>query len=102
MNLLENAPNQSSKFRTKNRVEINDNSRKTYNINSQNKSKVTMQKSSLCNYSDAYMLIKGTITVTNIEAAFSEANNTYKVVICKNYVKDSMQHLQQQIMPIKR
>ena len=61
-----------------------------------------MQKSSLCNYSDAYMLIKGTITVTNIEAAFSEANNTYKVVICKNYVKDSMQHLQQQIMPIKR
>ena len=35
MNLLENTPNQPSKFRTKNWVEINDDARETHNTNSQ-------------------------------------------------------------------
>ena len=35
INLLENTPNQPTKFRTKNWVEINDDSRGTYNTNSQ-------------------------------------------------------------------
>ena len=34
-NLLDNASNQPSKFRTKNWVEINDDARGTYNTNSQ-------------------------------------------------------------------
>ena len=34
INLLGNTPNQPPKFRTKNRVEINDESRGTYNVNS--------------------------------------------------------------------
>ena len=34
INLLDNAPNQPTKFRTKNWVEINDDSRGTYNTNS--------------------------------------------------------------------
>ena len=34
INLLDNTPNQPSKFRTKNWVEINDDSRVTYNTNS--------------------------------------------------------------------
>ena len=34
INLLENRPNQPTKFRTKNWVEINDDSRWTYNTNS--------------------------------------------------------------------
>ena len=34
MNLLDNTPNQPPNFRTKNRVEINDKSRGTYNVNS--------------------------------------------------------------------
>ena len=38
-NLIDGASNQPSKFRTKNRVEINDKSRGTYNINSQIKFK---------------------------------------------------------------
>ena len=33
-NLIDNASNQLSKFRTKNWVEINDESRGTYNVNS--------------------------------------------------------------------
>ena len=64
-NLLDdNKSNQPSKFRTKNWVEINDESRGTYNVNSQIKFKTTMLKSNLCDYSDAYILVKGTITIT--------------------------------------
>ena len=39
-NLLDNTPNQPSKFRTKSWVEINDNARGTYNTNSQIKFKL--------------------------------------------------------------
>ena len=46
INLLENTPNQSSKFRTKNWVQINDDSRGTYNTNSQFKLK--LQIKNLC------------------------------------------------------
>ena len=63
-NLIEDTSNQPSKFRTKNWVEINDESRGTYNVNSQIKFKTTMLKSSLCDYSDAYILVKGRITIT--------------------------------------
>ena len=63
-NLIEDASNQPSKFRTKNWVEINDESRGTYNVNSQIKFKTTMLKSSFCDYSDAYNLVKGKITIT--------------------------------------
>ena len=35
INLLDNSPNQPTKFRTKNWVEINYDSRETYNTNSQ-------------------------------------------------------------------
>ena len=58
-NLIDDASNQP----TKNWVEINDESRGTYNVNSQIKFKTTMLKSSLCDYSDAYILVKGTVTV---------------------------------------
>ena len=43
-----------------------------------------MLKSSLCDYSDAYILVKGTITVNNTAAANANANNTNKKVIFKN------------------
>ena len=56
-NLIDETPNQPSKFGTKNLVEINDESRGAYNINSQIKFKTTMLKSSLCDYSDAYILV---------------------------------------------
>ena len=62
--MIDNASNQPSKFETKNWVEINDESRKTYNVNSQIKFKAKMLKSSLFDYSDAYILVKGKITIT--------------------------------------
>ena len=52
---------QSSKFRTRNQVEINDESRGTYNDNSYIKFKTSMIGSNLCDYCDAYIHVKGTI-----------------------------------------
>ena len=43
-----------------------------------------MLKSSLCDYSDAYILVKGTITVQNTAAAEADKNNTSKKVTFKN------------------
>ena len=62
-NLLDNTPDQPTKFKTKNSAEINDDSRGTYNANSQNSCKTSLLRSSLYVYSDAYILESGTITV---------------------------------------
>ena len=43
-----------------------------------------MLKSSLCDYSDAYILVKGTISANNTAAQGATANNTNKKVIFKN------------------
>ena len=76
--------NRPSKFKIKNWVEVNDEPRGTYNVNSQIKFKTTMLKSSFCDYSDAYVHVKGTITVNNTAAADADLNNTNKKVIFKN------------------
>ena len=81
--MLDNTQNQPSKFRTKNWVEINDDSRGTYSTNSQTKFKTSMLRSSLCDYSDAYIAVKGTITVPNIGTVATQ-NNRNKEVIFKN------------------
>ena len=65
-------------------MEINDKSRGTYNVNSQIKFTTTALKSSLCDYSDAYILVKGKITVDDTLAAGAAANNTNKKVMFKN------------------
>ena len=80
----DNTLNQPSKYKTRNWIEINDQSSGVYNVNSQIKFKTTMLKSSLCDYSDAYILVKGTITVNNTAAQGAAANNTNKKVIFKN------------------
>ena len=79
VNLLDNTPNQPSKFRTRNWVEINDDSCGTYNNNSKIKFKTSMlEESSLCDYSDAYILVKGTISVA--ELAPGGVNNKKEVI----------------------
>ena len=62
-NLLDTESNQPSKFRTRNWVEINDESRGTYTSNDI-KFKTTMLRSNLCDYVDAYILVKETIAIT--------------------------------------
>ena len=43
-----------------------------------------MLKSSLCDYSDAYILVKGTIAVNDTAAPDTNVNNTNKKVVFKN------------------
>ena len=43
-----------------------------------------MLRSSLCNYSYAYILVKGNIAVNNTAADGAAVNNTNKKVILKN------------------
>ena len=85
-NLIDDASNKPSKFTTKNWVEINDESRGTYNVNSQIKFKTTMLKSSLCDYSDAYIIVKGKIAITGAGAdtAARQADERDKGVAFKN------------------
>ena len=64
VNLLDNIPNQSTKFRAENWVEISDDSRGRQNSNSQIKFKTSMLRSHLWEYNDAYILVNGTITIT--------------------------------------
>ena len=84
--LISDTSHQPSKFRTKIWVEINDESRGTYNVNSQIKFKTTMLKSSFYDYSDAYILVKGTKTITGAgaDAAARQADEIDKGVAFKN------------------
>ena len=74
--LSDSKSNQPSKVRTKKWVEINGELRGTYNINSQIKFKTSMLKSTLYDYSDAYIAFKRIIAVlkTGIAAAPNNRN----------------------------
>ena len=76
---LDNTSNQQSKFKTKNWLEINDQSRGVCNTNSDIRFKTTMLKSSLCDYSDAYILMKRRRIIT--EAGADAAARQVKLVI---------------------
>ena len=80
-NLLSDASNKPSKFRTRNWIEINDDIKGAYSPNKQIRFKTEMLRSTLCDYADAYILIKGNISVNNNAAG---ANNSNKKVIFKN------------------
>ena len=84
--MQDNTSNQLYKFRTKNWIEINDQSRGVYNTNSGIKFKNTKIKFSLCDYSDAYILVKGTIRFTGAgtDAVARQGDETEKEVIFKN------------------
>ena len=84
-NLLDTESNQPSKFRTRNWVQINDESRGTYTSNDI-RFKTTMLRSTLCDYADACILVKGTITITGAgnDDATKQADERGKGVTFKN------------------
>ena len=84
INLLDNTPNQTCKFKAKSWVEINDESQGMYNKNNQIRFKTTILRSSLCDYSDAYILVKRTVTRENKAARDQQNNVANKKVIFKN------------------
>ena len=86
-NFLDNGlSNQPSKFRTKNWVEINDESKESYSAGSDIRFKTTMLRSNLCDYADSYILVKGTITITGAgaDAAARQADERDKGAKFKN------------------
>ena len=66
--LFNHAPNQPFKFRTKDWVEIKDDSSGTYSEYNQIRFKNSMLRPILCDYRDAYIPVKGTTTVANTVA----------------------------------
>ena len=63
INLLDNLRNEPSTFRTRNWVEINYKSQGTYNASNQVEFKTSIIRSSLCDYSNAYILVSGTMAI---------------------------------------
>ena len=56
-----------------------------YNVNSEIRCKTIMLKSNLCDYNEPYILVKGTITVSNTEAEGANRVNVDKKLIFKNW-----------------
>ena len=73
--MLHITPNHLSKFKIKNWVEVNYESRGTYDKDNQIRFKTSVLGSSLCNYSDAYIFVKGTITVADTSPHFAPFTN---------------------------
>ena len=57
------------RFVTKKWIEIYDQSEKNYNINKEIRIKTSMLRSDLCDFTDEYIIVKGDITVTNLNNA---------------------------------
>ena len=79
INLLNDSNNEESKFATKKWYVIDSQTAKDkYNQNSSNKFETKSIKSSLCDYSDAFILVTGDIVVTannNTDAAFKKLHH---------------------------
>ena len=58
-NLLGNTSDKVPRFITKKWIEVYDQSGETYNTNKQIRFKTSMLRSDLCDYSDAYIVVKG-------------------------------------------
>ena len=69
-----------SKFVTKKRFEVFDLSCGQYSVNKNIRFKTSMLRSDLCDYSDAYIVVKGRITVTGT----NNANRRIKTLTFKN------------------
>ena len=79
--------NQQPKFRIKNQIGINYQSKRVYNTNCDIRFKTTILKSDLCYYSDAYILVKGAVKITGAgdDAATRQADAKNKGVMFKNW-----------------
>ena len=83
--MLESKSENISKFRTRNWIEINDESRGNY-ANGDIKFKTSMLRSNLCDYADSYILVRGAITITGAgdDAAARQIDERDKEVTFKN------------------
>ena len=84
--MLVNTPNQPSKFKTKEWVEINDESLGTYDGDNQIRFKNSMLKSSVCDYRNVRTFVKVTISVRNTAAQSAANNAANKKVMFKKLI----------------
>ena len=68
-NLLGNIPDKVPRFITKKWIEVHDQSGETYNTNKQIRFKTSMLRPDLCDYIDAYIVVKRKITVSATDGA---------------------------------
>ena len=80
------------KFITKKWIEVDDQSGGNYIVNKEIRNKIPMLRSDLCNFNDAYIVVKGIITVTepdnakrNKEVAFK---NNAPFINCISKIND--------------
>ena len=66
------------RFVTKKWIKVYDQSEKNYNLNKEIRIKTLMLRSDLCNFSDAYIVVKGVITVTNPDDAKRNKSLAFK------------------------
>ena len=66
------------RFVTKKWIKVYDQSEKNYNVNREIRIKTLMLRSDLCNFSDAYIVVKGVITVTNPDDAKRNKSLAFK------------------------
>ena len=75
------------RYVTKKWIEVYDQSEKNYNVNKEIRFKTSMLRSDLCDFSDAYIVVKGNITVSKKTFAandFEEPNNTVAIATATN------------------
>ena len=94
-NVLGTTPNEVPRFITKKRIEVHDqsgNSQDRYKPGKQIRFKTSMLRSDLCDFSDAYIVAKGTITVTKKTFTandFDLPNNTAANATATNTANDN-------------
>ena len=80
-NVSDNMPDKVPRFIAKKWIEVHDQSGEIYNTNKQIKFKTSMLRSHLCDFSDAYIVVKEIVTVSAHERDIDEMN---RQVILKN------------------
>ena len=80
-NLLGNIPDKVSRFITEKCIEVHDRSGETYNTNKKIRFKTSMLRSDLCDYSDAYIVVK---RIVNVSADERDKDKMNRQVILKN------------------
>ena len=83
------------RYVTKKWIEVYDQSEKNYNVNKEIRFKTSMLRSDLCDFSDAYIVVKGNITVsrkTFTANDFVDPNNTDAIVTATNNANNNAFH----------
>ena len=94
-NLLGNISDKVPRFITKRRIEFHDQSGGAYSTNKQMTFKTSVLRSDLCNYIDAYIVVRGTVTVKGAnkidrENSFLAFKNNARFIDCLSKINNTL------------